>query len=111
MTCCTHPHCPARAQNLDAIKFLAKNGADLDASCHSGSTALMHAAGGGHLETVVFLHEAGVDLQAVIGAQGWTAITYAARHGQMDVLTYLHKLDLVFGACAPYRPHICSTHA
>lgn len=90
-------------------------GADLDAKCTSGTTALMHAASDGDLGIVKvaillpspsaaasalhhtlilfafisrkYLHDHGIDLQENIDSHGWTAAAFAARAGQMEVCT------------------------
>lgn len=88
----------AMNDHIDTLRYLASKGADLNAACWSGTTALMHASQRGYLDIVKFLHRQDVDVEAALNDKGWTALTFAARHGHFDVLKYLHKLDLELDA-------------
>ena len=60
------------------VKLLLENGADLERADNEGSTALMHAAGGGHAKAAKLLLENGADLGRADN-EGWTALMYSVR--------------------------------
>jgi ankyrin repeat protein len=72
--------------NLQAVRALLKNGADLNAKMIYGNTALMLAAKKGHLEVVEALLSAGADVNA---PTAHTALTLAAAGGHLDVVKTL----------------------
>ena len=73
---------------IDAVKCLAQNGADLNAKDEDGLTALMMAARWGNLDVVKYLVEHGADVNAK-GEDGRTALMYVASSGCLEVVEYL----------------------
>ncbi|GMF46459.1 unnamed protein product [Phytophthora fragariaefolia] len=65
--------------------------ADVDVKDFSGATALMAAAGGGHLDVVRYLvKDCGADVD-VKKSNGGTALVRAAERGHLDVVQFLVK--------------------
>ncbi|KAJ7595588.1 ankyrin repeat-containing protein [Mycena floridula] len=72
--------------SLSLLKQFVKWDADLNAPDHP--TALYEAAQGGHLETVKFILEHGVDVNAKAGWWG-CALAAAAAEGKIELVKYL----------------------
>ena len=68
---------------VDAVRFIADNGGDLEKRDTMKSTPLLWAAGFGSAETVRFLLEKGADIKAV-DDNGWSALIWAAGLGQPE---------------------------
>jgi ankyrin repeat protein len=81
----------ARDGVVAALRALHARGWDAARCCdRHGSTALLWAAGGGHLEACRFLvHEAGCDAAAAQPRDGRTALHWAARNGHTAVVAWL----------------------
>lgn len=75
------------AQNgeVETVKILLENGADIHAKNEIGRTALMYAVGNlnHHLDLVPLLLEKGSDIH-IKDNDGCSALFYAARYGRMD---------------------------
>lgn len=77
----------AQAGDLPAVQALLQAGASPDERRHSGDTALMRAADGGHLEIVRALLAAKANVNAA--ASNWTALLFAANRGHVEVVRAL----------------------
>ena len=74
--------------NLELVKDLLNEGAEINEKGPRGSTALMFAASGGYLEIVRELVSHGAD----VGAEedgGWSALRHAEEDGHRDVASFL----------------------
>ena len=73
-----------------AMMYAARRGqgADVNAKSKHGFTAMMYAARHGQLEVVRYLAEQGADVNGKDNKIGWTAMMWAARHGQLEVVKY-----------------------
>ena len=76
------------------VTIILDNGADVNASDTSGSTALMWASENGHIEIVTILLERGANVNAMDN-QGWTALYQASASGNS---TEIVKMLLDAGA-------------
>ncbi|WP_257266593.1 ankyrin repeat domain-containing protein [Endozoicomonas sp. ONNA2] len=74
----------ARTNNIEAIKAMLEQGADINLQGES-ETPIATAAGHGHLGLVRFLHQAG----AMTDGRVPSPIMEAARNGHVDVVSYL----------------------
>src|SRR6266511_601613 len=82
----------ARTGAADAVQALLDHHADVNAKeTTRGQTALMWAAGEGHVETIKALVARGADLKTRENG-GWTAFLFAAREGQIDAVRALLAL-------------------
>ena len=84
--------------DLDTVKKLIENGANVNAKNHYGWTALIEASMSGHLKIVQYLVEIGKDKKIDIDAKdndGSTALIWASRDGHSETVKYL----LEKGAC------------
>lgn len=81
-------HLAATQGYADAVKELAKAGADLEARASVSATPLQLACAKGHLEAASVLLERGANIEAVDGA-GWTPLHWAAREGQTELVRLL----------------------
>src|SRR4030043_1674919 len=82
----------AQTGQIDIIKFLLENGADVNLN-RVGATALhMAALYGGKTELIALLLEAGADINARTN-NGETPLHYAKEAGHDDVVEYLEKKD------------------
>lgn len=81
----------ANLGDLDQIKAMHQNGANLDSADYDGRTALHLAASEGHLDIVQFLIEQNVCLNPV-DRWGGTPIQDALRHGHHHIATLLLPL-------------------
>lgn len=84
----THPSTMSESIHKKIITVLLEHGADLNIKSKLKWTALMAAAGGGHLESVVLLlrNHATVNDKDKIGK---TALSWAARSGQYEIVKLL----------------------
>jgi len=78
----------ARKGNLEEVKSLFDQGADINAKTNYGWTALTDSSFNGHLEVVKYLIEQGADVNAKTNV-GNTALTDSSREGQLEVVKYL----------------------
>lgn len=75
-----------------AFAALLKAGTDIEAWDRDGATALMRAAGGGHVEIVKALLAAGADVHARNrGGKGKSALDIAREHKRTDAIALLEK--------------------
>ncbi|MGA2435002.1 MAG: ankyrin repeat domain-containing protein [Bryobacteraceae bacterium] len=81
--------------NLDRVRALIDNGADVNARDTWGKTALMYAASKDHVDVVRVLLQKGADVNAKTTnstpewLNGWTALMYAANHGNCNAVRIL----------------------
>ena len=74
--------------NLETVKILLEQGADVDLQSNDGNTALIYASRDGNLETVKFLLEQGADIN-LQSNDGWTALIMALRFGNLGIMKFL----------------------
>jgi hypothetical protein len=74
--------------NLDIVKLLIEEGADLNATTNSGVTALAWAVYKGFKEVATFLIDAGTNLNLPC-ENGWTPLMRAACDGHQDLVEKL----------------------
>ena len=82
--------------DLDTVKKLIGNGANVNAKNHYGWTALIEASMSGHLKIVQYLVEIGKDKKIYIDAKdndGSTALIWASRDGHPETVKYLLEND------------------
>ena len=102
-----HSFLAAAAGDLETVRLFVQAGMDVNAQSPNGNydTALMRAAGGGHLKVVQYLHNRGADLYAENGqcVGDWVdevvveepmcnqqdALIWAAWQGRLGVVEYL----------------------
>ena len=75
----------ARYGDLETVKLLIENGADIDAKDKDGYTVLMYASNNGNLEIIKYLVENGADIN-IKDKNGDTALNYARTEGIKEVL-------------------------
>ncbi len=80
--------------NIEFVKELLEEGADVDTRGPRGSTALMFAAGSGHVEIVKLLIESGANV-SLEEAGGWTALRHALEDGEHQVAEYLQRASSI----------------
>ena len=83
-------HSAAEAGKADAVTFLLKKGADIDATNLSDMTALHLAAQGGHSKVVESLINAKADITK-FESEGYLPIHYAAEYGHTHIVELLLK--------------------
>lgn len=76
--------------NLQAVKWLHKQGCELDDVSPSGSSAIMHAAMRGHKDVLVWLAKKGCDFNRT-NEEGDTALSWASEHGRHPIVKWLVK--------------------
>ncbi len=81
-------HVAAYSGDLDTVKLLIKQGANVDAIRYGGYTALFDAVDCNHFEIVTCLVEQGADVNKV-SDNDFTPLDYAASVGNLDMLRYL----------------------
>ena len=87
----TAVHCAAEKGNLDVLKLLHSNGANIDQVTIGDMNSIMSASQGtGSCETVRWLVGQGVDVNHS-DKDGFTAVHYAAEKDNLDVLKLLHN--------------------
>ena len=74
--------------NLEMVKYLVSNGADIKAKNNKDGTALMWAAKSGNIETVKYLVSNGADIKAKNNKDG-TALMWAAKSGNIETVKFL----------------------
>jgi ankyrin repeat protein len=79
-----------RSDSLEAVNYLLKAGAHVNAATSQQETALMRAARLGHKGMVEVLLAAGADIQAK-NIQGETALDIARNYGYEDIVYLLQK--------------------
>eukprot|EP00049_Salpingoeca_infusionum_P016381 m.334299 g.334299 ORF g.334299 m.334299 type:complete len:273 (+) comp16070_c0_seq3:897-1715(+) len=90
---CTALVVAASNRHSDTIRLLVKEGgADVQARCRSGNSAMTYVAKQGDLETFKFLHKNGGDIH-LANKNDESAFTLTARHGHLDIVEYIHGLD------------------
>ncbi len=81
--------CLNQNPNIDIVRALLAQGADLNIPNSDGYTALMLASGGGHLDVVITLIDAGADVNIIDSAHRDTALMLASGGGHLDVVSAL----------------------
>ena len=76
----------ARQGNLDAVKVLAENRADLNKPSGDGSTAMVVAIQNGHYDVARYLVEKGADINKA-NEKGWTPLYLAVKHRNLETGT------------------------
>lgn len=66
------------------VKYLVDHAAYIDAESPNGTTPLMMAARGGHIETVKLLLDEGADMR-LKNQQGMTVIDFADQYNQKEI--------------------------
>ncbi|MGD0279619.1 MAG: ankyrin repeat domain-containing protein [Smithella sp.] len=75
--------------DINLIKRLLDNGADIEAKDKHGRTALLLATGKGHMEIVKLLLDKGANIEQKDDLSGAVALTYAASKGHMEIVKLL----------------------
>jgi ankyrin repeat protein len=76
--------------HTEVVKFLIKEGADVNTKDIFGNTALTLASLGGYIEVVKLLLEAGADVNAK-DKLGYTALTLARINGRTEIIKLLKQ--------------------
>jgi uncharacterized protein len=76
----------ARQGNLDAVKVLAENGADLNKGAGDGSTAMVVAIQNGHYDVARYLVEKGADINKA-NEKGWNPLYLSVKHRNLETGT------------------------
>ncbi|ERN42499.1 ankyrin repeat-containing protein [Rubidibacter lacunae KORDI 51-2] len=74
---------------IECVRALLDAGADPNASCHSGQTAISEAAYWGHVEVVEVLLAAGANVNAADNEDGWTPLMKTLVFGNADIARLL----------------------
>lgn len=80
--------CAAAAGNLNCVKLLVENGADVNCTTLTNSTPLRAACFDGHFEVVQFLVENGADIE-ICNKQGHTCLMISCYRGHSKIAHYL----------------------
>ena len=102
----------AEGGNLEIVKVLLKNGAEIDATDSENQTALLRASENGHKAVVAHLLENGADSHHV-NVHGLTSIHYAASDGFTEIVQLLidSGADLKRPSPRSWTPlHMCYDH-
>lgn len=75
--------------NLDKVKTLIKNGANIDAIDNRGVTALIGASTSGKLEVVKYLITQGANINVTLKNNGINALMMASAGGHLEVVKFL----------------------
>ncbi|MEI0518875.1 ankyrin repeat domain-containing protein [Brachyspira murdochii] len=78
----------SKNNDLETLKALIENGADVNVKDDYNKTALMYASEKGHLEIVKYLLDKGADINAKDN-YGKTALMYASEKGHSEVAKFL----------------------
>jgi uncharacterized protein len=76
----------ARQGNVDAVRVLAENGADVNKPSGDGSTAMVVAIQNGHYDVARLLVEKGADINKA-NEKGWTPLYLAIKHRNLETGT------------------------
>ena len=76
------------------IKYLDKQGADVNSKNNNGATVLRVAVTKGLLEMVKYLVEHGTNMNKKDTTDGWTVLRYAVCFSSLGMVKYLVKLAL-----------------
>ncbi|WP_353283576.1 ankyrin repeat domain-containing protein [Wolbachia endosymbiont (group A) of Pogonocherus hispidulus] len=82
----------ARNGNLDKVKDLIIQGANLEAKDINGNTALHNACSNGHLKVVEYLIEKGASLKAK-NKDGKTPLDLAIQEGRIDIVQAIEQIQ------------------
>ena len=74
--------------DLEKVKLLIENGANIEAKDNNGDTALILASYYRRLEIVKYLVEKGANINAT-NDNGWTSLMYASKYGELETIKYL----------------------
>ena len=74
--------------DLEKVKLLIENGADIEAKDNNGDTALILASYYRYLEVIQYLVEKGANINAT-NDNGWTSLMYASKYGELETIKYL----------------------
>jgi len=80
--------CASAAGHLKIVKYLVNNGANVNSTTKSNSTALRAACFDGHLEIVKFLVENNADIE-IANRHGHTCLMIACYKGHLAIAKYL----------------------
>ncbi|QJT94912.1 ankyrin repeat domain-containing protein [Wolbachia endosymbiont of Diaphorina citri] len=83
----------ARDGNLDKVKDLIAQGADLETKDNNGNTALHNACSNGHLKVVEYLIEKGASLKAK-NKEGKTPLDLAVQKDYADIVQTIEQMQL-----------------
>ena len=92
-------HKAASGGNIEIVKYLHQNGADLEAKTKLeiggkiffDKTPLHLAVNGGHIEVVKYLHQNGADLNAAANFDKITPLHLAVALEHIEIVKYLHQ--------------------
>ncbi len=79
----------AEVGNLDMVKYLIEQGADIEHCTFRGTSPLLIAAYNGHFEVVQYLITHNANVNHVKQSTGETALILAAQKGHFDLVKYL----------------------
>ena len=74
--------------DLEKVKLLIENGANIEVKDNNGDTALILASYYRRLEIVKYLVEKGANINAT-NDNGWTSLMYASKYGELETIKYL----------------------
>lgn len=83
-----HLYYAVNCNDLQLVRRVVDNGADLESRGSNGKTPLMQAAEYEYRDILSYLIEQGADIDAT-DEKGWTALLYAAFDGRMETVQYL----------------------
>ena len=102
----------ASGGNLEIVKALVENGADIDATNSEATTALQGASANGHMAVVAYLLRNGANIQHV-NENGSTSILIASNYGFAEIVQLLidKGADLQYRDSRGWAPiHRCYDH-
>lgn len=88
--------------NVERVRELIEEGANVNEIGPRSSTPLMFAAGAGHIEIVKILVENGADVEAKEEG-GWTALCHAKEDQETEIIEYLKGAIRVKNIRAPEK--------
>ena len=74
--------------DLEKVKLLIENGANIEVKDNNGDTALILASYYRYLEIIQYLVEKGANINAT-NDNGWTSLMYASKYGELETIKYL----------------------